>query len=171
MNDKNTENSKIISNNIISNSALLQNDISNILSNINVLNSDLIQNAKNNKAQIVSEIVNSSETIKQQILDATLDSKSCVKNSLNSLQSEFKQTAESNKSQIVAKIDEVGNEVKLLNNMDLEKLIQKLNKKESSYARIALMPLPNKGFGYRKEWYLESADYVFEGHTLKGIKN
>lgn len=51
------------------------------------------------------------------------------------------------------------------------KLVRNLNKKESRYVRIALMPLPNKGFGYLKEWYLESREYNFEGYELQGIKN
>ena len=52
-----------------------------------------------------------------------------------------------------------------------EKLIKKRNRKVTKKVRIALMPLPNKGFGYLREWYEESAEYQFEGYTLKGIKN
>ena len=33
------------------------------------------------------------------------------------------------------------------------------------------MPLPNKGFGYERKWFEESGDYIFENHTLQGIKN
>jgi lipopolysaccharide cholinephosphotransferase len=51
------------------------------------------------------------------------------------------------------------------------KLVNKNNAKESHFVRIALMPLPNKGFGYKKEWYLEWAEYEFEGYMLSGVKN
>lgn len=52
-----------------------------------------------------------------------------------------------------------------------EKLIQKRNHENTRRVRIALMPLPNKGFGYLRKWYEESNDYLFEGYLLKGIKN
>ena len=50
-------------------------------------------------------------------------------------------------------------------------LVIKINKKESKYVRIALMPFPNKRCGYLKKWYLESNIYEFEGYFFKGIKN
>lgn len=52
-----------------------------------------------------------------------------------------------------------------------ERLIQKRNRKYTKRVRIALMPLPNCGFGYLREWYEESGDYEFEGYMFKGIKN
>lgn len=51
------------------------------------------------------------------------------------------------------------------------RLLRKRNQKYTKRVRIALMPLPNTGFGYLREWYEESADYEFEGYQLKGIKN
>jgi len=51
-----------------------------------------------------------------------------------------------------------------------EMLVNKRNKKPTKYVRIALMPLPNKGFGYLREWYEENEDYEFENYYLKGIK-
>lgn len=51
------------------------------------------------------------------------------------------------------------------------KLVQKRNNKETKRARIALMPVPNRGFGYMKKWFDNSGGYVFEGHALKGIKD
>ena len=33
------------------------------------------------------------------------------------------------------------------------------------------MPVHGKGFGYPKKWYTQSADYEFEGYSLKGIRN
>lgn len=52
-----------------------------------------------------------------------------------------------------------------------QRMADRQNAKQSRYVRIALMPLPNKGFGYRKEWFLKSKDYQFEGYTLKGIRD
>lgn len=51
------------------------------------------------------------------------------------------------------------------------KLVQKRNKKETKRVRIALMPVPNRGFGYLREWLSKSSDYTFEGHVFKGIEN
>ncbi len=51
------------------------------------------------------------------------------------------------------------------------RMADRQNARKSRYARIALMPLPNKGFGYRREWYLKSRDYCFEGYSLKGIRD
>lgn len=55
--------------------------------------------------------------------------------------------------------------------MHYGRLTRKRNRKYTKRVRIALMPLPNKGFGYLREWYEESKDYEFEGYTFKGIKN
>lgn len=51
------------------------------------------------------------------------------------------------------------------------RLINIRNRKYTKRVRIALMPVPNKGFGYLREWYEESAEYQFEGFSFKGIKN
>ena len=51
------------------------------------------------------------------------------------------------------------------------RMIHKQNAMESRYARIGLMPVPGKGFGYPKRWYTQSADYKFEGYSLKGIRD
>lgn len=58
---------------------------------------------------------------------------------------------------------------KVLNHYN--KLIRKRNSKLTKRARIALMPVPNRGFGYMREWFENSGDYIFEGHVLKGIKD
>lgn len=50
------------------------------------------------------------------------------------------------------------------------KLVEKRGRKRTEYARIALMPRPNKGF-YRMEWFESSGSYEFEGYTLQGIKD
>ncbi len=52
-----------------------------------------------------------------------------------------------------------------------ERLLKKRNKKHTKRTRFALMPLPNKGFGYMREWFEKQGDYTFEGIVLKGIKN
>ena len=44
------------------------------------------------------------------------------------------------------------------------------NSRETKWVRILTFPTPNKAFGYRKEWYEESADYIFENKVFKGIK-
>jgi len=93
---------------------------------------NLEQNAKNNKAQIVSEIVNSSETIKQQINEI----KSNTENSLNSLQSEFKQTAESNLELILNQFElhNKQNQLLLNNSSDTtKKIINSLYDKLSDF--------------------------------------
>ncbi len=51
------------------------------------------------------------------------------------------------------------------------RIVNKKNKKKTKYVRIALMPFPNKYPGYRRKWYEESREYVFEGVKLMGIKN
>ena len=51
------------------------------------------------------------------------------------------------------------------------RMIHKQNAMESRYARIGLMPVPGKGFVYPKRWYTQSADYKFEGYSLKGIRD
>lgn len=48
-------------------------------------------------------------------------------------------------------------------------LVRKRNKRETKRARIALMPVPNRGFGYVRKWFASSTDYTFEGHVFKGI--
>lgn len=52
-----------------------------------------------------------------------------------------------------------------------KKLYTRCNQKKGKRARIALMPLPNKGHGYLRTWFEQSADYTFETCMLKGIKD
>ena len=51
------------------------------------------------------------------------------------------------------------------------KFIQKSNRKKSGWVRILTFPTPNRAYGYRMEWYLHSADVLFEGLTFRGIRN
>lgn len=51
------------------------------------------------------------------------------------------------------------------------RMVNKQNRAESRYARIGLMPVPGRAFGYPKKWYMQGADYEFEGYTLKGIRD
>lgn len=51
------------------------------------------------------------------------------------------------------------------------KLVQKRTIKETKRVRIALMPVPNRGFGYMRKWFENSRDYIFEGYVLKGIED
>lgn len=44
------------------------------------------------------------------------------------------------------------------------------DRKKTSWVRILTFPTPNKAYGYKTKWYQESADIVFEGVTLQGIK-
>lgn len=52
-----------------------------------------------------------------------------------------------------------------------KRMVHNQNAIDSRYARIGLMPVPGKGFGYPKKWYTQSADYEFEGYSLKGIRD
>ncbi len=44
------------------------------------------------------------------------------------------------------------------------------NSRETKWVRILTFPTPNRAYGYRKKWYEESADYIFENKVFKGIK-
>lgn len=64
----------------------------------------------------------------------------------------------------------------LLSQIPLEKLkksyrkfIDKSNKNNSEFVRMLLFPLPNKVYGYYRQWYLESEFYQFEGKELVGF--
>ncbi len=47
----------------------------------------------------------------------------------------------------------------------------KYNSTPTKMVRILTFPTPNKNYGYFRRWYEESADYEFEGHIFKGIKD
>lgn len=49
------------------------------------------------------------------------------------------------------------------------RIVKKRNQRVTKRVRIALMPVPNQGFGYLREWFVNSGDYGFEGRILKGI--
>lgn len=51
-----------------------------------------------------------------------------------------------------------------------QKLIAKSNKIKTKMVRILMFPTPNQEYGYYRNWYEQSADYKFEHHTFKGIK-
>lgn len=53
---------------------------------------------------------------------------------------------------------------------DYHRLIQKSNQKKTKLVRILMFPTPNRVYGYFTEWYEQSTDVIFEGHTFKGIK-
>lgn len=50
------------------------------------------------------------------------------------------------------------------------KMISKANIKETKMVRILMFPTPNKSWGYKRYWYEDSKDTIFEGITFKGIK-
>lgn len=45
------------------------------------------------------------------------------------------------------------------------------NAKKTKWVRILTFPTPNHAFGYKREWYENSADYIFEEVILPGIKD
>ncbi len=52
-----------------------------------------------------------------------------------------------------------------------QRFVQRGNRRETGWVRILTYPTPNKQYGYRREWYEESAAYEFEGHRFPGIRN
>lgn len=49
--------------------------------------------------------------------------------------------------------------------------IQRRDRKPTDWVRILTFPTPNKAYGYRTEWYENSAPINFEGITFIGIKD
>lgn len=45
------------------------------------------------------------------------------------------------------------------------------NRKETKWVRILTFPTPNCAYGYRTRWYQDSAEYLFEGIRLQGIRD
>lgn len=50
------------------------------------------------------------------------------------------------------------------------KMIVRAGRKKTNMVRILTFPAPNSQWGYYRHWYEQSADTVFEGHVLQGIK-
>ena len=50
-------------------------------------------------------------------------------------------------------------------------LIKFSNQKKTRFVRILTFPTPNIVFGYRRKWYMHSAEYEFEGIIFKGISD
>jgi len=51
------------------------------------------------------------------------------------------------------------------------RFIQRSNRKKSEWVRILTYPTPNRFYGYRKEWYANSAGIRFEDRILQGIRD
>lgn len=51
------------------------------------------------------------------------------------------------------------------------RFLHRWNQKETKWVRILTFPTPNREYGYRKEWYQNSSEYLFEGIKLCGIKD
>lgn len=51
-----------------------------------------------------------------------------------------------------------------------EGVIKKYNKKNSGWVRILTFPTPNKEYGYKKIWYLNSKEILFENKKFQGIR-
>ena len=45
------------------------------------------------------------------------------------------------------------------------------SRKKTRWVRILTFPTPNRAYGYKTEWYLHSADFLFEGVKLRGIRD
>ena len=52
-----------------------------------------------------------------------------------------------------------------------EKMIAKAGKTNSEWVRILMFPTPNREYGYRRCWYCERAEILFEGCSFFGIKD
>ncbi len=50
------------------------------------------------------------------------------------------------------------------------KMVTNANKKRTKMVRILMFPTPNEYHGYYRRWYENRAEYSFEGHIFKGIK-
>ncbi len=51
------------------------------------------------------------------------------------------------------------------------RFIKKSDRKKTGWVRILTFPTPNKAYGYRAEWYKNSAPIDFEGVTFIGIRD
>ena len=51
-----------------------------------------------------------------------------------------------------------------------DKYIEKTKKRKSSWVRILTYPTPNSNYGYKKKWYENSSQIIFEEKTFSGIK-
>lgn len=52
-----------------------------------------------------------------------------------------------------------------------QKYIKKRNRKCSKWVKCLTFPACNRVYGYKKEWYEDTEDILFEGVTLKACKN
>lgn len=52
----------------------------------------------------------------------------------------------------------------------LDRLIIKASRINTDWVRILMFPTPNSEYGYRRKWYTEISEYIFEGHSFTGIK-
>ena len=52
-----------------------------------------------------------------------------------------------------------------------QSLVRRSERMKSGWVRILTFPTPNRWFGYRKRWYTDGADTVFEGRHFRGIKD
>lgn len=51
------------------------------------------------------------------------------------------------------------------------RFIQKSNRNKSGWVRILTFPTPNRAYGYREDWYLQSEEFLFEGRRFQGIRD
>ena len=52
-----------------------------------------------------------------------------------------------------------------------EHFVKKTNQTSTNWVRILTFPTPNRAYGYRTEWYLNSVDIQFEGFAFRGIRD
>lgn len=50
------------------------------------------------------------------------------------------------------------------------RMVARTNRKETRMVRILTFPIPNKKYGYYRNWYENSVDTMFEGKIFQGIK-
>lgn len=52
-----------------------------------------------------------------------------------------------------------------------QKMVQIANKKRTRMVRILTFPTPNNEYGYYRNWYETSVEYLFENHWFQGIRD
>ena len=52
-----------------------------------------------------------------------------------------------------------------------DRLVRRASRFRSDWVRILTFPTPNREYGYRREWYADSDETVFEGVRFPGVKD
>lgn len=52
-----------------------------------------------------------------------------------------------------------------------QKMVKQASRKNTKMVRILTFPTPNRSYGYFRKWYCHSAEFLFEGVLLRGIRD